>query len=193
MPGATNDSITSGNIVTTNAKRRASDPSDHSPDSTQQYRAWLVVLDGTMYRAPFVKLAMATELLLGHWRAIPVLRKFRRVHETLRKELNEPVDDPYHLQLVRTAQMVDQHVEKVEQLVTEWMIKRPRKWLRLFRRRRLSTKIEQHRRNGGKTALVSDYPADDKLFALRATELFDVVIANGQAGGPLVGMCGRLF
>ena len=44
--------------------------------------------------------------------------------------------------------------------------------------------IAKFRALGGKTALVSDYPARQKLRALRAEGHFDVVIANGEAGGP---------
>jgi beta-phosphoglucomutase-like phosphatase (HAD superfamily) len=34
------------------------------------------------------------------------------------------------------------------------------------------------------TALVSDYPARQKLKALDVESLFDVVVANGEANGP---------
>ena len=44
--------------------------------------------------------------------------------------------------------------------------------------------IAQFRASGGRTALVSDYPARVKLAALEATELFDVVIANGETTTP---------
>ena len=37
---------------------------------------------------------------------------------------------------------------------------------------------------GGKTALVSDYPARRKLEALNAPGLFDVVVASGEENGP---------
>ncbi len=37
---------------------------------------------------------------------------------------------------------------------------------------------------GGRTALVSDYPAQRKLDALGCRELFDVIVANGEKNGP---------
>ena len=37
---------------------------------------------------------------------------------------------------------------------------------------------------GGKLALVSDYPATDKLNALGMASLFDLVVSNGEPGGP---------
>ena len=64
------------------------------------------------------------------------------------------------------------------------MIDRPGKWLRRFRRRPLLAAIERFRTNGGRTAIVSDYPARHKLAALQAVKLFDSVVASGEAGGP---------
>jgi HAD superfamily hydrolase (TIGR01549 family) len=64
------------------------------------------------------------------------------------------------------------------------MERRPGKWLRLFSRRRLLAEIAAFRAAGGKTALVSDYPATAKLAGLGVTGLFDVVVASGEEGGP---------
>jgi HAD superfamily hydrolase (TIGR01549 family) len=64
------------------------------------------------------------------------------------------------------------------------MIRRPGKWLRVFRRRGLLQEIAAFRAAGGRTALVSDYPASAKLDALRVRTLFDVVVASGEPDGP---------
>jgi putative hydrolase of the HAD superfamily len=64
------------------------------------------------------------------------------------------------------------------------MIERPAKWLPLFRRRSLLDEIRAFREAGGRTALVSDYPARRKLEALGAAPLFDVVVASGEPAGP---------
>jgi beta-phosphoglucomutase-like phosphatase (HAD superfamily) len=64
------------------------------------------------------------------------------------------------------------------------MIRRPGKWIRMFRRRALFREIAAFREAGGRTALVSDYPATEKLGALGHPDLFDVVIASGEPGGP---------
>ncbi len=45
--------------------------------------------------------------------------------------------------------------------------------------------IRDFRGRGGRTALVSDYPARDKLRAIGSLELFEVVVASGEPGGPL--------
>ena len=146
--------------------------------------AWLIDLDGTLYRALPVKLLMAVELVLGGWRSISVLRRFRHEHERLRQDPPPDGASPFAVQLERTAVATGVAAAEVERTVAAWMIRRPGKWLRLFRRRGLLTEIAAFREAGGKTALVSDYPAREKLRALGAEALFDTVVANGEAGGP---------
>lgn len=147
-------------------------------------RAWLVDLDGTLYTARWVKLAMAAELALGGWGAVSTLRRFRREHELLRDELDQDVESPFSLQVERTAAALSVDRVLVERHVTEWMIERPQKWIRRFKRQGLLDEISSFRAAGGKTALVSDYPASAKLAALEASGLFDSVVASGEAGGP---------
>lgn len=150
-----------------------------------QYRAWLVDLDGTLYVARWVKLAMAVELLVGGRRSLATVREFRRQHERLRAELDsESARSPFLVQLERTAQRLDLGVDAVEAQVNTWMIARPCKWVSAFRRRGLLADLTRFHEGGGRLALVSDYPARAKLAALDATHLFDVVIANGEPGGP---------
>ena len=148
------------------------------------YRAWLVDLDGTLYDARWLKLAMAVELgVLGarDWR---VIRQFRREHERLREQAYAGEHSPFEEQLQRTAAALGAPRARIESQITAWMIRRPGKWARAFRRRALLSEIEAFRAAGGRTALVSDYPAKQKLEALGASHLFDAVVANGEPGGP---------
>jgi HAD superfamily hydrolase (TIGR01549 family) len=145
--------------------------------------AWLVDLDGTLYFHLPVKAAMAAELLTTGRGAIRALRHFRSHHEQLRADPVEATDQ-YRLQLERTAESLGLEPEAVSTLVTEWMHDRPGRWIRLFRRRALLEEIAAHRAAGGKTALVSDYPARRKLKALGVESLFDVVVASGEPNGP---------
>ena len=149
--------------------------------------AWLVDLDGTLYRALPVKLAMGAELSLLGWGVAGTLSKFRRAHETLRHEAppsSKSSRDPYRAQIEHTAREVGRSPEDVLRIVTEWMHERPGKYLRQFQRTALIEEIRQFRARGGKTALVSDYPASVKLAALGAAALFDTVVASGEVGGP---------
>jgi putative hydrolase of the HAD superfamily len=149
----------------------------------RDHDAWLVDLDGTLYQARLVKLCMLAELSLGGWGAFGTLRRFRSEHERLRC-VPEPSGDPYRLQLERTAQALGVAADEVEGHVREWMIERPGKWLRRFRRGALLAELEGFREAGGRLALVSDYPARRKLAALGCGDLFEVIVANGEEGGP---------
>ncbi len=151
------------------------------------YAAWLVDLDGTLYRSKPVQLAMMAELLLFGWGAIRTLRTFRHAHEELR---DAPVDDvalvlsPFQRQLEHAAKKLGRPSADVERTVREWMFERPLKWVARSRRAELVQRLTQFRKAGGKTALVSDYPATGKLQALGVTALFDLVVSNGEPGGP---------
>lgn len=149
------------------------------------HAAWLFDLDGTLYPLRPVQLAMACELAVcsPHW--LPALSRFRREQERQRHESRAEGASPYRRQLERAAAAGGLTIDALEGAVERWMQHRPGKWLRIFRRRSLIAEIAAFRNQGGRTAVVSDYPALSKLRAMRLTELFDVVVANGEAGGPL--------
>lgn len=147
---------------------------------TVTIEAWLIDLDGTLYRQLPVRLAMACELALLGPHQMPLIARFRREQEVLRNE-HQGERCPYQLQLERTAAALNRDLPTIAKQIAHWMEQRPGKWLRLFRRRSLLAEIGCFRNSGGKTALVSDYPARRKLEALGAQHLFDVVIASGEA------------
>lgn len=147
------------------------------------HAAWLVDLDGTLYAQKPVQLAMGAEVALLGWSALAILRRFRRELEEVRRL--ELEGDPYMLQVERTAEALGASKARVEAAVQDWMIERPGKWMSLFRRRSLLDEIRDYRATGGRTALVSDYPARRKLVALGASALFDVVVAPGEPDGPV--------
>jgi FMN phosphatase YigB (HAD superfamily) len=155
-----------------------------------QYAAWLVDLDGTLYTQRWVKLAMAVELVLFGRSAIKTLRQFRHEHEAMREEQNANRalsvihPSPFAGQLARTAEKLGVPVADVELVVRHWMIDRPGKWIGRFPRRSLLAELSAFKAQGGRTALVSDYPAERKIEALGARSLFDAIVANGESNGP---------
>ncbi|HKO52798.1 MAG TPA: HAD family phosphatase [Polyangiaceae bacterium] len=155
-----------------------------------RYDAWLVDLDGTLYTARWVKLAMAAELALFGWSALKILRQFRHDHEALREDeiagraLATSYASPFAGQLARTAEALQLEVEQVERVVQSWMFERPGKWMARFPRRALLNELRAFKTQGGLAALVSDYPAERKIDALGARSLFDVIVANGERHGP---------
>ena len=156
-------------------------------NAATRYAAWLVDLDGTLYRNRPVQLAMAVELLLFGWGAIKTLRTFRHAHEELRVEASASTSvalSPFDRQLEHAARSLGRDRADVERVVRRWMFERPLKWVARAKRRPLLDALTAYRQQGGKTALVTDYPASGKLRALDAVELFDVVVSNGEPGGP---------
>jgi HAD superfamily hydrolase (TIGR01549 family) len=145
-------------------------------------KAWLVDLDGTLYAPVPVKLMIAAEIFVAGWSAAPILRRFRREHERVRELGLE--GDPFALQIERTAEALGRSAGDVEEHVRHWMIERPGRWLARFRRHALLAEIQAFRDSGGRTALVSDYPATRKLESLGASRLFDTIVASGEPGGP---------
>ncbi|MEZ4222403.1 MAG: HAD family hydrolase [Polyangiaceae bacterium] len=151
---------------------------------SETHRAWLVDLDGTLYRARPVKLRMALALAVGGWGVVGVLRKFRHVHEELRDHLDHDVESPFLEQVQRTASALSRDAADVERIVRDWMVLRPLPHLARNRNQALLDEISNFRAKGGKTACVSDYPAREKLEALGAVALFDVIVASGEISGP---------
>jgi HAD superfamily hydrolase (TIGR01549 family) len=155
------------------------------------FGAWLIDMDGTLYRSGPVRLAMAAELVFCAPHRIRHIMQFRKVHEALRCEQERETatgsngTTPYRRQLDRAAESLGCCTDELATLMQEWMERRPGKWIRLFRRRSLLSEIAQFRARGGKTALISDYPARDKLARLGAESLFDVIIACGDDAGLL--------
>ncbi len=148
-------------------------------------KAWLLDLDGTLYKAKPMKWAMAAELALLGASAVKALRAFRRHHEILREEWLENQElefspSPFEEQLKRAADVSGIDHEKVRAHVDEWMIKRPSKWMRRFERTELLHRVIAFREQGGKTALVSDYPAEYKIEAMGYRHLFDTVVSSGD-------------
>lgn len=151
-------------------------------------RAWLLDLDGTLYRPGLVKAAMGLSLLTFGVPHLAALRRFRQEHEALRQEQADAPDltfspSPFAVQLERTAEALGQKVSSLERIVQSWMFDRPGPWLRLSKNKSLLAEIRNFRGQGGKTALVSDYPASRKLQAMGIAELFDLVVANGETAG----------
>lgn len=152
--------------------------------SPYAYSAWLIDLDGTLYRQQPVRSVMALQVAALGQSVIPVIREFRREHERLHEETLPAGSNPFELQIERTAERLGVNRDEVREIVDAWMFSRPLRWLRMFRRRSLLARIQEFRTQGGKTAVVSDYPASRKLAAMGVASQFDAIVATGEPGGP---------
>jgi len=151
-------------------------------------RGVLFDLDGTLYFQTPLRLLMALELSLlplrvgprRAGRAITLLSAYREAHETLRRtgHAGGPVHDH---QLGLAAAQVGLSLREAAPIVSEWMVRRPLKYLRLCRRPGLVGLLETLRGRGVRLGVLSDYPAEAKLLALGLRRAFDDVVWTGEA------------
>lgn len=150
----------------------------------RKHDAWLVDLDGTLYQSKPLKLVMAAQLAVAGPRVLRIISRFRKEHEVLRVAQQQCSPSPFEEQLARTARGLGLDYAEVLATVTRFMFERPLPWLRRLKRNDLLREIATFREDGGRTALVSDYPAQAKLAALEVSNLFDRVIASGEPEAP---------
>ena len=152
-------------------------------------RAVLFDLDGTLYHQAPLRLCMALELAALPLRASPAsarrtwhaIRTFRRVREELR-DLGAAEAPLVRLQFERAAERARMGVDEVEAAVTEWIFRRPLKYLRSCRRGGIENLLEYLETRGIAAGVFSDYPAHEKLEALRlAGKISLVVCATDEA------------
>jgi putative hydrolase of the HAD superfamily len=146
--------------------------------------AWLLDFDGTVYHSRPLKLWMALEVALRGPVHLGTLRRFRHEHERIREHLTDAVESPFDLQVARTAEALNVTAERVREVVDEWMFERPQKWIRRHLRAALLEQARAFRAQGGKLAIVSDYPVSRKLRALDGALAVDIIVANGEQNGP---------
>ena len=150
----------------------------------RKHDAWLVDLDGTLYLPQPLKLVMAAQVLVAGPRAIRIISQFRKEHEALRATMQECDPSPFEEQLRRTSLAVGVDRDEVAATITRLMFERPLLLLRWFKRHELLREIDVFREDGGRTAIVSDYPARAKLEALGVNNSFDRIVACGEPDGP---------
>lgn len=139
-----------------------------------QIRAVLLDIDGTLYHQQALRGLMAFELstalfslgsireALGVWR---ILKCFRKGREALRA-MEDPRVPLVSLQYSLVAEQVCVTSGEVEMVVSEWMYRRPLKYLRICRRRGMKEFFQLAAEIGLRTGVLSDYPVREKLEGL---------------------------
>ena len=124
------------------------------------YRVWVFDLDGTLYRQMPVRLEMAAKLLtyyfLRPWRLreLFLLKEFRAERERL-------LSDEENFTRLRAKYNVEP-----KKIIRAWLFDRALDSVRRWRREKVLSAIEAHRRSGGMVIVYSDYPVEDKLRAM---------------------------
>jgi putative hydrolase of the HAD superfamily len=143
-------------------------------------------VDGTLYRQRPLRLRMARDILLHtllkrDLNVIAVLAKYRRIRERLGDE--EAIDFETAL-IALTATATANSPDRVRAIVSEWVEQRPLGYLAACRYPGLSELFAGLRRSGKSIGILSDYPAEAKLEALRLTA-HHIVFAGDEGIGLL--------
>ena len=147
-------------------------------------KAVLFDMDGTLYLQPRLRALMAGELVTVPWlhhapwrvkRVWTALKVFRGVREDLRS-LGRPDVSLERLQYSEAASRARMAVAEMEQVVAEWIVRRPLKYLPHVMRPGTREVLSQLRASGLKVGVFSDYPAEDKLKAMRLDRLVSLTI-----------------
>lgn len=161
------------------SRRHAPEPIGSSP-----IRAVLFDVDGTLYHQRRLRAFMATELAAAPLtlrsvartaRLARVLRTYRRAQEQLRETQNEE-HSIASLQISYTAKQTGVAESEIASAVTEWMINRPLRYLRVCRRAGLLVLLETLQRRHIRLGVLSDYPCESKLAALDVASFFSPVL-----------------
>lgn len=146
-----------------------------------QVKAFILDLDGTLYRQEPVRRLMAWRLLCAHlWRPLEGLRTlrmlcaYRRAQETLRWD--RVSSDPLAQQIRIVAQRCKAQESEVNSCVTYWS-NRAMDLLTQAIRPGLLEFLQLAQEKGMLLAVLSDYPAEAKLAALGLRDYFDVVVS----------------
>lgn len=139
------------------------------------YKIWVFDLDGTLYRQLPVRLEMATKLCIYYFlrpwrlRELFLLKEFRAEREKL-------LSDEENF-----ARLREKYKIEPRKIIREWLFDRALESVRRWRREKVLSAIEEHRRSGGKVIVYSDYPVAEKLRAMRLT-----VDGEYWSGDPLI-------
>lgn len=123
-------------------------------------------VDGTLYAQAPLRRRMMTELAFASLRSMTPLRVVS-AYRKLREELAEAEITGFEpILLARTAASTNCTVPRIEQIVSEWLERRPLRHIAACRYPGLPELFAALRRHGKIIGILSDYPAKDKLIAL---------------------------
>jgi len=139
------------------------------------FHAVLLDLDGTLYWQTPLRCLMAMELgalplsnlsLNQTQMTLGILRKFRKIREQLRMRNLVKGQQLEDLQYEETASQVRVSANEVKAVVSEWMYRRPLKYLQVCRQRGVVEFFSSMVAQGVQIGIFSDYPVQEKIEAL---------------------------
>jgi HAD superfamily hydrolase (TIGR01549 family) len=160
-------------------------PSDIA-HATDDVRAVLFDVDGTLYRQQPLRVLMALEIALDSVaglsptraaHVVRVLRSFRHTREELR-DRGSSTDALEDLQYTAAARQLGIEADTVRRVVAEWILERPLKHMARVRRPALQMLLQALTDRGVRIGALSDYPATAKLDALGVAEYFSLALCT---------------
>lgn len=140
-------------------------------------------VDGTLYHQTLFRPIMIFLLVLLNihnpkelFRKAKVIAVYRKAQENLRYSLQGSSSCSIR-QIDFAINNTGESYAYISKTIMEWFEKRPLPFLRLCRRRGLNFVLGQLCQKGFKLGVFSDYPAQDKLRALRVYEYFSIIVS----------------
>jgi phosphoglycolate phosphatase/putative hydrolase of the HAD superfamily len=154
----------------------------------RKVRAVLFDLDGTLYDAGRLRRIMAARMLAALLRspadgiaAIRAIAGYRRAHERLRGATT-PSDDLAAAQLALAADLAGMPARAIQAHLDRWFEREALAILPELGSAETRPMLQRLRDRGLQLAVVSDYPAVEKLHALGLEDCFDTVVSAQDAG-----------
>jgi putative hydrolase of the HAD superfamily len=137
-------------------------------------------VDGTLYSQSKLRARIVPELLLASalnfdLRAMRIIRAYRDARERLADQEREAFDP---VLLAEVARNCGANEALVEAVTDEWLQRRPLRLLAACRYDGVAQFFDLVRRSGRRIAILSDYPAHEKLKAMHLAA--DVVVWAGE-------------
>ncbi|OPY66962.1 MAG: 2-deoxyglucose-6-phosphatase [Syntrophorhabdaceae bacterium PtaU1.Bin034] len=138
-------------------------------DALSSVKAVIFDVDGTLYCERRLRRHMALEAFLSlargrlHLQDLRIIHHFRCIRESL-SDLQVPGIE--ERQYAVTASLLDVPVQKVRNVVREWLVERPLRYLTVCRSPGVVELFEALKKNRLPVGIFSDYPPEEKLHAL---------------------------
>lgn len=131
----------------------------------KDYQIYVVDMDGTLYYKYPMRLSVLFQMVgyylfhITNWKEILFLKDYRHLRES--EELLQKADCERRIRFL-LSQKYHFAPEKVNDIIEEWMYKRPLSAVFKSRDKKLLAFLKAQQQNGHQLYLYSDYPLEDK-------------------------------
>lgn len=139
-------------------------------DNVRDYQNYIFDMDGTLYFHTPLRITMALCLSIYYgfhprrWRELLLLRSYRK----MREEKDRISQQNFEEQIRKDLQLKYGKTEKeISDILEYWLLKKPVKYLYIFRDQRLQRFLKEQKRAGKGIYIYSDYPSREKCKALK--------------------------